>query len=582
MTDENSTGTGAGDSGMEELSVELTATPAAPVEAPVAAAALEAQQLSPIEALAPASQAGPATVADPAPATKNVPIDELSDEAFALDPSEILDDGVTEQLLKLRVHDFTPNMNVTMSMPAIIPSKKPMEDGKFLAMMGANMDELDELMSEFEVTPETGDYEEDAEIYKQLPPHLSRLRLIVSNLSRNMQLLYQQQVTTEAGRDWQQNIEHNGTVLNAGKAKLKGDESPVLRISNELGLLDLVQIPLWNSGLWVTFQTPQNTDLMQLERQMAREKITLGWASNGRIFSHYEVYTMQTLVDFALKHVYAVTMANKEPELLKANIVVTDVPQLIWGLAVSIYPGGYPLQQPCVASPGKCDHVSELLLNIARISWVDRTKFTDNQRRHMVNRTASWSPEKLKEYRDQFVTGESGAVRISETVTLQLGVPTIKESENSGFAWVDGIATATQKAFSLRLNESQREDFIDEQASLNSLRQYAHWFRTLESTKSGVPEPINDPQQLDEIIGRLCANKEMTNIAYNAILKFIDQANVNMIALPKYACPKCQKEPAAEYLKHPQLIPLDIIYVFFTLRHQRLADLLAADRSRIV
>ena len=579
MTDEHNTGTG--DSGLEELEVEVNATPSNPVEVPVAAAALEAQQLSPIEALAPASQTGTAQLVEEPQTPKNVPIDELGDEAFALDPSEILDDGVTEQLLKLRVHDFTPNPNVTMSMPAIIPSKKPMEDGKFLAMMGANMDELDELMTQFAVTPESGDFEEDAEIYKQLPPHLSRLRLIVSNLSRNMQLLYQQQVSTEAGRDWQQNIEHNGTTLNAGKAKLKGDESPVLRINNDLGLLDLVQIPLWNSGLWVTFQTPENTDLMQLERQMAREKITLGWASNGRIFSHYEVYTMQTLVDFALKHVYAVTMANKEAELLKANIVVTDVPQLIWGLAVSIYPGGYPLQQPCVASPGKCDHVSELLLNIARISWVDRTKFTDNQRRHMVNRTASWSPEKLKEYRDQFVVPE-GAVKISDTVTLQLGVPTIKEAENSGFGWVDGIANATQKAFSLRLNDQQREDFIDEQASLNSLRQYAHWFRTLESTKSGVAETINDPVQLDSIIGRLCANKDMTNVAYNAILKYIDQANVNMIALPKYACPKCQKEPEAEYLKHPQLIPLDIIYVFFTLRHQRLADLLAADRSLIV
>jgi len=579
MTDEHNTGTG--DSGLEELEVEVNATPSNPVEVPVAAAALEAQQLSPIEALAPASQAGTAQLVEEPQTPKNVPIDELGDDAFALDPSEILDDGVTEQLLKLRVHDFTPNPNVTMSMPAIIPSKKPMEDGKFLAMMGANMDELDELMTQFEVTPESGDFEEDAEIYKQLPPHLSRLRLIVSNLSRNMQLLYQQQVSTEAGRDWQQNIEHNGTTLNAGKAKLKGDESPVLRINNDLGLLDLVQIPLWNSGLWVTFQTPENTDLMQLERQMAREKITLGWASNGRIFSHYEVYTMQTLVDFALKHVYAVTMANKEAELLKANIVVTDVPQLIWGLAVSIYPGGYPLQQPCVASPGKCDHVSELLLNIARISWVDRTKFTDNQRRHMVNRTASWSPEKLKEYRDQFVVPE-GAVKISDTVTLQLGVPTIKEAENSGFGWVDGIANATQKAFSLRLNDQQREDFIDEQASLNSLRQYAHWFRALESTKTGVAETINDPVQLDSIIGRLCANKDMTNVAYNAILKYIDQANVNMIALPKYACPKCQKEPEAEYLKHPQLIPLDIIYVFFTLRHQRLADLLAADRSRIV
>ena len=72
----------------------------------------------------------------------------------------------------------------------------------------------------------------------------------------------------------------------------------------------------------------------------------------------------------------------------------------------------------------------------------------------------------------------------------------------------------------------------------------------------------------------------MLKAAYDGVFAFIDACTITVIALVKWPCPECQGEPDEEYLKHPQLVPIDPIHLFFTLRAQKVSGKLVAEQTR--
>lgn len=487
-----------------------------------------------------------------------------------------LDDDEPDASHRL-VDDFSPVPTVNMTNSPFAPGSVPVQRNRHLSFLMQGMDELEEISQSFGL--DFNDKKQD----DGLPAKIRRLKNIIGSLSDTLQTVYYNNLGERPGSNWGQGLDHGDVLIRAGRAKLKADADPVLRIRNEMGLGDVIQIPLWHSGIWVTIKTPSDGALLELEQRMAMEKVSLGRASNGMVFSAAEVYTKSHLINFIFDHIYSVTMDSKDPEVLRKVILDTDYPQLVWGLALSIYPAGYPLMQPCVATPESCDHVVEKLINLGRISWVDRSKFSNAQRVHMVNRTKSSSFEKIETYQKEFSTSIRGQIEVHPNVVLRMRVPSLAESQIIGYDWVEEILNTTQQAFGMRIADGAREQYVQQQALITSLRQYGHWFdAVIRNNGTGEEEIIDDRKAVDEIITMISSNEEMIKKVYTAVREFIDNASLSMIAIPKYKCPACQGEPSEEYLKHPKLIPLDVVQVFFTLRDQKVTNKLVAEMTRAV
>lgn len=484
-------------------------------------------------------------------------------------------DGKVEAVVKptLMIEDFAPQQTVFLTDRPYETIEGQIDAEMALGSLNATVDQLNELLDHYGI--------DLADPNQVLSPKLQAVKLKILGFKGAHQINYFRDTLARPEAQWKQSVDHEGAQLRASKVKLRASDDPVLRIRNELGMGGLVQIPLWHSGIWLTLRTPSDKSLLELERRISADKIDFGRRSNGLVFSNTEVYATSHVVDFALEHMHTSTVDKASIDTLKELIRVTDVPQMAWGILLAVYPKGYPLSQPCVADPENCDHVVNQLINIGRISWTDTTKLTDRQKKHMANRVARYTPEKIKEYQDDFVFGTVSTVKLNENIHIKLGVPSLIKAQETGYAWVDGITTSTQQAFSLKLKENERIEYIREQALLTGLRQYSHWIESVVRGGDSVEEePITDSEVLDEIIDVICANEELTKTVYKTIQSYIDGSTISLIALPRYKCPACQKEPDEQYLKHPHLIPLDVIYVFFILRVQKLARKMVAEQLR--
>lgn len=352
-------------------------------------------------------------------------------------------------------------------------------------------------------------------------------------------------------------------------------------LQNMLGTGQVTRFPLWHSGLWLTLKAPSEDALLELDSRIAQEKISLGRMTQGLAFSNTQVYMSSHLVNFALDHVIDCSIKDYTPSELKKRILVTDLPLIMLYLLTTIYPSGYRYSRPCLHNPGKCHHVVEEVLNLTRLNWTKTNVLTQSQRALMVRKTAKFTDLELENYRNNHsylskrtavlktVERDSGAV----TTSVELKVPTLAEYEASGFAWIEGIVTATQDAFGTQMDENERDNYIMAQARVTSLRQYAHWIERITFSDDRV---IEDRKTLETTIATLTGDLEVSKNFIDAVRNFIDSATISTVAIPYYTCPECG-EPGEriEGGANPHLIPLNVESIFFTLLAHRLEGLMS-------
>lgn len=383
---------------------------------------------------------------------------------------------------------------------------------------------------------------------------------------------------------WTQKVPFEGDKIGAGRPRFGSSQGGVIsgeraliKTSAALGLGSMVQIPLWRSGIWVSIKAPSESSLLELERRIANEKIELGRATAGMLFSNTGIYTVSYLVNFALQHVYDSSVRDNSPENLKRVIKSPDIPVLLWGLACAIYPKGYPYARPCTTDPVECQHVVNGTLDLGKMFFTDSDALTDRQKRMMVRRNDKFTEEELKQYQDDHVKGNERRVELNDILSMVIKVPSIKEYESSGFKWVDGIVGMLESSLGTSLKGDQRNSYIKEQAKLTALRQYSHWVKEVQVED----DIIEDTDTLEQFVGTLSASEEISNGFLEAIGKYIDDSVTSVVAIPRYKCPSCggdQKGDVWDHF-HPYLLPVDVVRVFFTLLDQKLRNAITRERT---
>jgi len=387
-----------------------------------------------------------------------------------------------------------------------------------------------------------------------------------------------EEASTREGSEWRQVLEYEGQSLRPGQPKQRlGDghhtvEEKLTYMSRRAGVGTVFDVPLYHSGIWVRMKTPPLSALTSLQYQLSQLKVTLGSDSKGMAFSNTGQVLTSVAVDFALQYVIDTNIHTSTPSDLKERIRVLDIPTLLWGLAVTLYPNGFPYVHPCVADPENCQHVVKETLNLNRLFWTDSVSLTKTQKKLMARRFQhKLTEEEYTLYHAEKVRGNNRVVWF-EDLGVTLKVPTVQEYEDAGRDWINGIIEMTQGAFNEPPHGANRDRYILSLGEATTARQYSHWVADIRERDDDGEDVIADSDDvINEALNHVFSTEEYAESFLGKITEFVDDAMLSMVAIPSFDCPSCKKTISeGKHERFPHLVPLDVLTTFFTLVNRKL------------
>ena len=391
------------------------------------------------------------------------------------------------------------------------------------------------------------------------------------------------------GSDWQQPISHGDVHMFAAQPKfasadentvLTGDRA-ILAMATQLGRGGIFQIPLWHSGIWLKLRAPLNGAILELDTQIATEKVLLGRKVRGLLYSEDSVYTKKAMTDFILAHVYDCNVRDWSIEKLRSIILLTDYNLMVAGMAATMYPNGYPITHSCTYDTEKCLHVAREVASIPRMFFTDKSRLSEKQLGFMAKRGIKRTVEQIKDYQktewnifenisidtDNSDFDPEGA---SNNFSITISVPTLEQYIDSGVEWIDTIETSTNNAFSVALSEKRRDKYITKQGIVSAIRQYASWIKSINVIVNNNMSPVTDRDTINKLCENLSSERTIIDNILVAISKAIDDSTISLFGFPDYECPSCGNGQNNHTRVNPEIIPLDPETIFFRLYTQTL------------
>lgn len=351
----------------------------------------------------------------------------------------------------------------------------------------------------------------------------------------------------------------NGDTLTGIKA--------VSQIQRALGIGSFLNFPCWASGVWLTLRAPTTFELADYEDALAEEIIELGTKTNGAIYGNSSVYVAKHLIDLAEKLVYDCSVKDftDGSHRLRDILVVDDLQTIAWALAVCMYPNGYPFEEPCTVDIEKCSKVYTTLLNISKMYWVDKKRLTNWQIQFMSSKHHKRSMDEIRKYQIEAVWLQSESIGYNGFDIL-IKTPTIGEHVDAGYRWIEDIEQSIRQALG-NISDTKLNQLVMERAGLTLLRSYSHYVKAFMYKDGSV---VNNKADIDATIDNLCTQSELVKKFTSDIKEHIAKSTISMIAIPRFKCSGCQKDPNENEQTHPHLIPIDGVQLFFVLRDQKL------------
>jgi len=371
---------------------------------------------------------------------------------------------------------------------------------------------------------------------------------------------YRQSVQSEKGPLTAGGLKFNDAV----NTPLSGERA-VLRVRALTGLGSVIMVPLWHSGFWLTLKAPTESALLELDRRLNEEKIELGRLTWGLAYANNSVFFAGWLMDFALSHVYDTSLKPEVSANLRSRISALDIPLVVWGLACTIWPNGFPYARAVMDQTNQQNKIIKEKVNVGKLLWVDTASLTPWQIAHMAQRHgSSMTAESLERYKNEFTRGKGRNIKLTENLIMALRTPNVDEYLTSGQKWVNTIVAMVDKAFGMEGNADIRDKYIMDQGKATNMRQYGHFVESLEAGGS----IIEDAETLDETLDVLSSNDDIATEYFKGIKEFVEDSTIAMIAIPVTEAAEVSDLP-----RFPHLLPLDVMSVFFTLTVQKVAQI---------
>lgn len=397
------------------------------------------------------------------------------------------------------------------------------------------------------------------------------------------------------GSDWKQHMEFRGHEMRAGVpriAKVDNEnlvgERATLHLMETIGSGSRYRVPLWNTGIWVTFKPPLEPELVILNKRLADIKAEAGRKTYGLAFSNETVYTTAVLFDFALSKIYNTTI--KEFDITKLGEIIRpqDLPMMLLGLVGAQYPNGFRYTRACIDNPEHCNHITEAVLDVSKLIWVDNTALTEWQKTHMANTTPnSRTLDSVKQYQDEILRIQDKVVEVEgiagTTVSFTLTTPKINEWVEDGDRWIQEVSEAVEHSLTKDSEEDEanmasvvetknreRRRYVQSLTLASYMRQYSHWVKSIQIGNNEFTDPDTVRQQLSN----LSADEKIREGFLTKVIEYVSTTAIGIFGIPSYNCPNCGKDQSLNELpSHPSIIPLDVYQLFFDLLFAKLANI---------
>lgn len=366
-----------------------------------------------------------------------------------------------------------------------------------------------------------------------------------------------------------QKVMYEGKALAPGMVNLSSTphdklvgEQAVLWVKSVTGQGGIVQIPLWHSGFWVSIKTPSDLQILELNRRIADEKITLGRQTYGLAFTNNMVFTTAHIMNFVFDHLFDHSV--KDVGDIRPYVSIHDIHLLAWGIACAIWKNGFQYTRSIVNEDGSIGKTIKALLAVPKMNFTNTNGLTDWQKSHMAGRHGrNMTLSSIEKYRDEFKVGRSRVFKVSEDdpVEFELGVPTMNDYFVAGQKWVNFLTSKVEQAMQVTLDDGRRNEEITQFGKASLMRQYSHWIKSI--TVSG--RTFSDTDTIEQLLDSFSASVDYRRVYFEEIGKFIDDTVVSMMAVPAVI----GVDDLNTKTRFPYLVPIDPLATFFTLLVQK-------------
>lgn len=336
-------------------------------------------------------------------------------------------------------------------------------------------------------------------------------------------------------------------------------------MARKVGMGSKIRVPLWNSGVWVTLQTPTTGQFIDFEKMISEDKVTVGRSTKGFLFSTDTSFHESRVADFCLS---MVTDTNYQGgiEKLKDVILLPDLHLLAWNILCVRFPDGHPYEQVCSADMDNCAHVVSEVVDLSKCIWVDNSKFTESQRKHMAKLKGTITDADIEKYRSEFKVPSSERKILSNGIFIDYSIPNLNVLTEQALGWISSLEAGITNTFGQQISSSQKISLLENKYRACAIGLYNHWFSRLgEVNEDGeVLYSTADKDVIGETLVKLSGEEDIAREIIEGALKYISDVTTFIVGIPNYACPNCGKwhntNTPSQYI-----VKLDILNLFFIL-----------------
>lgn len=360
------------------------------------------------------------------------------------------------------------------------------------------------------------------------------------------------------------------------------------KVRNSTGLGNTIQIPLYNSGLWLTVNPPKNQELIYIQNKLAEDAVLIGRETSKILGGTENFILTRSVTDFILDNlVVNTTLKLPAGEDIRDYIKGVDVQTLALAVVSTMYPDGFTITRSCrnsfiILEDGsrQCSHSINGLINPKHMHFKNSKKIDREMLIHMSKRMPnSVTPAEVREYqaRNSVIQDVTKQV-VTDTgiINITLSTPNLTHYNTTCNLWYDEMISQLD-----RLLEKADDLESKNEKAFNLMRtNYLSYFLPYVKSISKVDTDGNiefDSAEMEED-KRPLANMEILNLVSvdGLILKEIEDIvksytkvnSLSIVAGPDYICPTCkakQSDMSDNQHDFSNLIPIDVMMVFFTL-----------------
>lgn len=357
------------------------------------------------------------------------------------------------------------------------------------------------------------------------------------------------------------------------KPEMSGSTAVDLFIQGN-GMGRTVRWPLYRSGIWVNIRPASLTYLAEIDRSLVFERAQIGMDTSGLFNSNDSLIFDDKLVDAALR---LVTWCNVEVGSvmeLRSLITFNDIQGMIAAMAAGTFADGAGASVTC--SDHKCRNVDLFDADVRRMSWVDQSRFTDEQIKFMDEPSVKHTVEQVRAYQKSFEINESGKHEYNGRI-FNFGVGSADNYFELGYQWIAQINRKLTEAMGeADIENGKRARIIQSILTSETMCRYAHYITSInipakDDNKDDTMVTVTDRDTINNILRMMLTDDDGAEKLLAAIEDYIVETETTIIGYRNVACTKCGKYHLDDRGQARLIIPFKVGKAFFTLLQHRLA-----------